>query len=156
MTQVLPPEEQVHRVERSRLFERFSYIALGFCLIVIGVLIFWGVYPYDVLDIKNPPVPTNPKQIHAAQLVFLKTNFCKLTNHKGTVQMYLVLETKEILLPVFTDESKKRCEVVDFPFLVPKDLEKGRAHVRFEIVYHVNPIRTVTEVFSSQEFEILP
>lgn len=148
--------EQIKKVKQSRFYGHFAYLGLGVCLAVIGLFLYWAVYPYDVLKIYNNPVPVEPRQVRASQLILLKPDFCKMSNVKGTVIMYLVLETKEVVLPSFTDSSEARCEVTGLPVLVPKDLEKGRAHIRFVIRYHVNPIRVETEVFASQDFEIIP
>lgn len=155
MSELLTPEEQMKKGHLSWVLYRIAFIGLGFCFLLSCLLIFWGVYPYNVLDVKNPPVPAHPQQVKAGNVVFLETDFCKHTSSQGRVNMFLILSTKEVTLPSFTDTSKKRCEVVQFPFIVPKDLEKGRAHVRFVIEYHVNPIRIITEVFSSREFEIV-
>lgn len=152
----IPPVVQEKKVNQSRFWGMFSFITIGFSFVVIGMFIFWSVYPYDVLQVKNVPLPVHPVQVRATEYVFLVTDFCKTTSHRGNVTMYLVLETKEVVLPSFSDISKARCEIVDFPVRIPKELEKGRAYVRFVIEYRVNPIRTETEIFSSQSFEILP
>lgn len=131
------------------------YSALALAGVAVAIIYYWAVVPLDIIRLNNGPVPARPPQNQANNAEIFTHNICKLTDDHGTLRISFVGNNKETFLPVMSENSPKQCnDNLDYPIVVPSDLEPGKYHVHFRATYKPNPIRTIIEEWDSQEFEI--
>ena len=142
--------------KRSRNLTWFiGYGGLSIAFIATSLILYWLSSPLDALVIKNNPVFVEPKEVEEKQPLFVTVDFCKKSKAYGIVKVYIVTQFREIPLPVYTDRLPKLCEKVTYPVLMQEMLRSSSAHLRWEIEYKLNPLRTVKIDFISQPFTII-
>jgi hypothetical protein len=147
--------DQKYKTESKHPVQWLMYGALGIIAAAVALVLYWNLVPLDVIEVRNQPIPVRPPVNSVGNAEILTHNFCKLTNDKGTVRISFVGDTREVFLPVATENSPKRCnEKVDLPVIIPQDLTPGKYHVHFRATYNPNPLRTVVEEWDSQEFNV--
>jgi hypothetical protein len=146
---------------KVRIFFIIAMITLILSFATILLVYFWTFYPYDplVLNGEKKVYTTrvkinNPgKQIENGGYLELKLNYCKTVDADADVQVYIVGITK-VPLAWPKDSSQKGCVNQILPIKMPVFLTKEPRHLEFVVDYHVNPIRTVTEVLETETFTI--
>jgi len=156
----------------------FLLSTMGLTTALMVVVIFWLVYPYEVLTFnKQPFVVLNSdvdidtidldsisKQtdrpmayIQAGQPIPVIWDFCKnaqLKSSNFTVQ----LENSVIIgLPTTSAELKQGCyKVLVRSFSAPSFMQDGEvAKLVFNVEFRVNPVRTINYRFESENFVIV-
>lgn len=149
--------QQTDDQNRSNIFNRIAFVALGISLIIIGLFAYWAAAKDDVLTIKNDPVPfrTIRPKAKADGIVFLKIDYCKNVGATGRVMASFVSQSRLVLLPVVVDNQPPQCRNAEVPIPIPHDIAPGKYRLHYRIIYNVNPLKTdIVEEFDSQEFEI--
>lgn len=153
------PEETRVKLENSHKFYILAVISilLGTLTLVLGI--FWAVFPYDPLVMKQEPVPVLSKQYNRGQSAQFKFEFCKTVNAEGEVERFLVSDDLEIRLPSYTEQLEKGCHDITSDVRIPDDgsvLVPGRYFVRFHVTYQLSPLkRTVVEDVRTEAFDIV-
>jgi len=151
--------EEQQRVKGTRSMFWILSPLLFLCLLFSGMVIWWNVRNYDILQIKGPvtvrPVTVRPDSAKGKDYIFLTIDFCKTSNAKGRATVYAVQNEQDIPLIQFNDNTEKRCEVADFPLRLPKDIPSGDTFIKMVIKYHANPVRIEDETIVSEHFTVL-
>lgn len=128
------------------------YVSLAIIALASGTVLFWLYGPSDVLRINNSPFPIKPSVQKSDNLVFMSVSYCKLLPAHGVVRRFLVSDTVRIALPLQQDNGPVTCTQAEVPLLIPKTAVPDKYHVHIDVVYHLNPVRQVTETLDSQDF----
>jgi hypothetical protein len=134
-----------------------AVVALAVIAIGIGIFMSWSFQDEKVLDVKNQPFPARTIREHptAGGVVFLKVDYCKLQEAKGTLRMSYVSQSREVFLPVVKEQGPKGCMNTELPVLIPQDLPADTYKVKFRVTYDVNPLKKgIVSEFLSQEVKI--
>lgn len=148
-------DHEVHTTT-AKAVNGLMYFALGVISVGIAFVLYWTFTGNDVLTINNEPVPVKPKVAKSEEVVNIEVNFCKHSNAPGIVTRKLVSKQTELLAPTTEDKLGPICvpnAIVPIP--IPPQTPVGTYKVVYEIEYRPNPLKTVVETFSSEEFQVV-
>lgn len=156
MNELNQPETEVRPSKKNRMVSKFAYVVLAILASAVFVFLYWSFQPADVLTVRNEPVPvrifTNGES--GENIIIMNVDYCKTVKADGRVRFSFVSKTREVFLPVGEDKQPPSCHVRDIPVIIPSDLPADTYRIKFTIIYTINPIKEVTEVFESLEFDI--
>ncbi len=118
-----------------------------------GVIGYWRLINYDVLQIDGK-IPVKPLNISAGGVVIETIKYCKSSDVPGDVELELIGKDRIVAMPGYVDHTPKGCGTVNAPIVVPNPVASGIYRVHYTITYHVNPIRTTTEEFTTEAFTV--
>jgi hypothetical protein len=126
------------------------------CIIVFSVITtYWLYFPYNVIDIKEP-ITVLTKEVKQGEICEFEITYTKHLDILGQRQVQLVngmivtleKEPEYVHLKVGKDIKYR------VGFLIPAWYPEGYCHVELTTIHHVNPLRTVVEKFSTEEFRV--
>jgi hypothetical protein len=127
-------------------------IALGGMLIVI----FWLTYPYKIADFYNKPFPilNENKIVKVGTRARYLMKYCKYTDVMPDLRKFLVNDVVfEISESVGV--ATKGCHETTTDVYISKNLPLGKFYLRTVAEYKVNPVRTISIVNYTEEFEVV-
>jgi hypothetical protein len=145
-----------HPSKTTRVINKFVVMALMAIAVSLAIFMSWS-FESTPLTVKNSPFPTRgvPPTPAANDVLILDIDYCKNTNKQGQVRASYVSETREIFMPISTEQYDKGCFREDIPIIIPADLPADTYSLRFVATYNLNPLKQRVQVeFSSQEFVI--
>lgn len=88
------------------------------------------------------------------QLTYL-FEYCK--NRNTPVEMYgYYIDTVKVAMPVVKLKSPVGCDaVISDHYKIPRILPSGKYYFEVELVYQVNPLRKVSVIYRTEEFQII-
>jgi hypothetical protein len=142
---------------RTKTLNIFSYISIVITfvfLIGVSIALFW---PYQTLDITSfKVIAENPRAAAVGQLISIEADCTKYTTLPCRYSFglldgyYQVTESGVSNLPAGHIKIKKKIKVSE-------EVPAGVYKVQFTVAYDVNPIRTITKVFvTDNTFTIEP
>jgi len=118
---------------------------------IIGLVIYWLVYPYNPVDINS--VTLQSKTVKAGGTLFYTVDRCRNTDAVVEVTRFLVDGVK-ISYPVTSAQANKGCEVNTYPISIPDYTPAGIYHFEFTYKFQVNPLRIVQITVQTEQFNI--
>lgn len=148
-----------HEVNTPRSW--LNLVAYGVLILasaIVSVLVYWSLQRGPVLEMNTAIHVVRPPLKLSAGNDFLAVNFdyCKLIGADGTVRTSFVSDKTEIFLPAATDHSPKLCSTVQVPVSIPPQLVPDTYRIKYHVVYQINPVRSSTEDYYSEPFEVTP
>lgn len=133
-----------------------GYTMLVFIFGLLAVFYYWSFYPYKPLEVLNSPVPIRPPTVQSGkdQVVIATLRGCKNGKAIPTVTRSLIGQGSVIMTPSYPGVLSKGCSTLDQAIIVPSFVTPGVYHWHWRVVYKVNPIRTETVQYDSQNFQI--
>lgn len=137
----------------NRFTYLISWIAILSAFALIGVVTAWEVYPYRLLEIKNP-TPVVNKVVKAGELLTYKVDYCKFTDLSAQVTKSFV---NDIIytMPTQLGTHGKGCGVEYISVITPKELPQGDYFLKIKFVYQVNPMREMKVEVKTEQFTII-
>ena len=140
-----------------KIIYRALYILIALAALAIGGLIY--LYAFD----GDPPVvftgdpgATDKAVYHVGDTVRVHREVCQANNIDGTLHWVLVGTKHVYPLPDSARPHTPGCKSVDVSaFVVAPTMESDVYYIDARIDFDVNPIRTRTVAWRSQEFEIV-
>lgn len=140
-------------MKKTSLTHTFIYIAFGIIVFIWLVFMFWWLYPYKIVEMKQPYEVLTP-EVKQGEILIYKQDYCKYTSKVPTVQRYFV----DGLIYAMAEASptlKEGCRTNLASILVPRNLPTGKYYMRTIVTYKVNPIRNIIFEFSTDEFRVI-
>jgi hypothetical protein len=164
MTSADSREDCASRMARHRhtVLSAVAYGALIAVAISLAVVAFWLFYPYKTVEVSQPYEITLPAAdetgLHIVEqggILSYRFTFEKFTDVPPTVRRYfidgLVFDAGTVEpVPV---EMGSGLRVSEVP--IPKTLPPGDYFIEAEVVYQVNPIRSITHIFLTEPFTVV-
>lgn len=142
---------------RQRIVNKLLFLSLFVAALGIAQFLYWSFQSEAVLKVNNEPFPSRVVKDGPENkgILILNVDYCKDIAVEGNLRMSFVSQTREIFLPLTREKGEEGCQKVDFPVLLPKELQPDKYFVRFRAVYDINPLKkNVVSEFKSQEFEL--
>lgn len=138
--------------------DKLKHIYLYICLTIItsGSLLigYWSLFPGEIIEF-NKQVTVDKKEYRPGDRIVYDLSYCKKVNMTGTVYRSLLNGTRTSFTPM-TNSLPVGCRQVKVNDLViPEYSDEGLYHLEATVEYKVNPIRTFTASWKSEEFKII-
>lgn len=154
-------QEQItrHRLKREFDHRLGFYIAAALLLVslsIIALILFWTLYPFRVLEIRNSPVPVVEERVEAGKLVYALHNYCKFSDAEGLLERRIVSDSTSLALPGIPERTKAECRnEVLVPAVVPPQARPGTYRIHHKVTYKVNPLKSLVYEWDSQPFRVV-
>ena len=148
------PQVSIKRIDKW--FHKIAWlVVVGTALILLG-LSYWLYWPYKVVEVKNSPYPilNANKQVEVGTLLKHQVEYCKYVDLQSTTTRQFV-NNLIFTMPDTVQNNELGCHTIVANTLVPMELPPGKYYLRIIKNYKVNPIRTITETFRTEEFEVV-
>ena len=139
---------------KSRLLHSLanSTIILAFVLLLLGFS--WLYWPYKVADVKSP-AKVLTKTVYAGEAMKYEIDFCSYSNTPATLSRRLV-NGVIFTLPTITTFPDKGCRKdVVATTVIPETLPQGMYYLEVTAIHKVNPLRTITVTWRTEEFHVI-
>lgn len=142
------------QTKAQRILRYFLYAIVGMGVGVAVLFLFWLIQSPTVLQIKNSPFPIRPPVVSQDDIIWVKANYCKLSDVSGELVVRLIGKRSIIRLPYSNDNQKAGCVDRELPIPVPEYATDDVYYIQFDATYQVNPIKTQVVTMRSQEFTV--
>lgn len=129
-----------------------AWITLGTCYFIIGLIVYWSVYPYNPLTFKKPFEIKNMVVKQGGYLEYI-SDYCKNLELPSVISRSFINGIVYTTPSAITDR-KSGCNQLTIGVHVPDELPPGKYHLEVVYRYEVNPIRTITVKNVSDEFYV--
>jgi hypothetical protein len=124
-------------------------LVLGF----VGTTSFWLIYPYKVITINQQPIPVTPKIAKMGSTIYMTIDYCKFMDVTARVEKQFI-DSLVYSTPTIFVNNPLGCHTNTINVLIPYGLAPETYIIKQTYTYQVNPLRTVTAVTKSEEFQI--
>lgn len=137
----------------DRTLKPLALVTLSMMVLLVGLVTFWLVYPYNVTDYKGE-FKTDFTEYTQGDMTFYTVKYCKYMDIKPEVTKHFVDGL------IFNAEETSAnltlgCKTQGVPLHIPMTLPPGRYQLKVELKYKVNPIRTITITNKSNWFTVV-
>lgn len=140
-------------MKKKKLTHTLVYIAFGIIVFIWLIFMFWWLYPYKPIKMKQP-FELITSEVKQGGLLTYKQDYCKNTKVMPTVQRYfidgLIYATGEV-----SPTLKEGCRNNIASIQIPRNLPVGEYYMKTVVSYKVNPIRVITYEFSTDKFKVI-
>lgn len=131
----------------------FSIITLLSGFMLVGVYMYWTLYPYKILDVRSV-YGVQTKTVKQGDMLVFKRNVEKLHNIDAEVNCSFVDGL------VYNLPSRRSTTTVGYDnttqaVIVPSTLPVGIYKYTCKLDFQVNPIRTVSYTITTDTFEVI-
>ena len=138
----------------NKFFYYISYITILSALFLIGLVLFWMVYPYRILEFQDAKFPVLSKKVVQGGSLNYYAAYCKYANIPSLLTRSF---TNGILytMPSMTTNNPTGCHKVMAIVAIPKELPVGTYQMKLLYEYDPNPIRHITIEMYTEKFEVI-
>jgi hypothetical protein len=149
------------------MFDRIGYwtmenkltsIALNIILVgmigLIGLIAYWGFRPYNILEYETCDLQTVKESYEVGEVLDFRLQFCKKGNYTATI-IRSFHDGVVYMFPALTSKLDEGCYDYYANTTVVPNVQSGTYTYKTQWEYRVNPIRTVTYEFTSNEFRVV-
>lgn len=138
------------------LWHAFAIATLASSMAFVGVVLYWTLEPFGkpVITIKNDRIAVEPKLVKAGDTTYLIYSFCKNGKPQSAKVRRYLKDELVYFLPTLESNVQPGCQDYRVPLDIPKNLPPDKYTYNVEIEYRVNPIKTNTYYFTSDEFVV--
>lgn len=130
-----------------------ALIGFGMIVIIWVIFMFWSIYPYKTTVNKQPYKVIN-KVVKQGDLLLYEMDYCKYTNIIPTVHRQFI-DGIIYSTPESTAQLKKGCGIIINSVRVPITLPPGDYYMKAVVTFQVNPIRTISKEFLTEQFKVI-
>jgi len=129
--------------------------SLNIFIMIIGIIILYFLYyPYNPLVFNDLEFPVVNKVIHQGDMLYYHSNYCKYMDLSALVTRTFANNIL-YLTPSTITNRPMGCNNIVIGVLVPPELPIGSYQIKMRYDFRVNPIRTITILENTEEFEVL-
>lgn len=132
---------------------------IGLSIVIAFVIM--TLYPYKTLEVNVQPMPVIRETYMVGEKVEYRVDYCRYTEGSAEVSRFIVKHDQSIttgekrLLGTLTSNFPTGCDlVVASTQPIPENTADGRYFIEVVVKYKINPFRTITNTFVTEDFEI--
>lgn len=143
----------------------FSWIAIVGMMFMIGTLLYWHLYPYKVIEVREPAKVLNAQTamvdgqllptVKRGGVLSFKLEYTKHIPVTARVRRQLVND-RTICLMEGAGQAKMGENSVIIDVMIPPNMFPGKYRLQTFYEYDVNPIRSLKYEYYTEWFEVLP
>jgi hypothetical protein len=140
--------------KKMTLLGVMSILTLIVAGLILVLLFYWGVYPYDPLTVNKAEIINTNSTVTQGDILAIKLNYTKRNDVPGLgVRSFVDGIVYQVppapgMLPVGT-------HTVIREITIPESLPPGEYYLNNTVLFKMNPIRTVTEVWNTPNFKVV-
>lgn len=131
----------------------YAYSTLGIAAAFVLLILYWLIYPLKTLDVKGV-ASVDRKVVVAGDSLVYSFEYCRYTDKPAEITRQFIddiIYTTEAITVI----EKERCDERDVLVRIPSSLPPDRYHIKVISRIKVNPIKTITTEFITEEFEVV-
>lgn len=140
---------------KMKIINAGSFAVLFAAFVFLVVLIFWEVYPYNVLTINKRPLEVVNREVKIGEILQYRLDYCKNKDYRVTIKRKFQ-DGLLYALPDIETTNPVGCRVQTIGLEIPHSLPPGEYIMLTEYVYRVNPVRDVVYRTHTEKFTVLP
>ena len=150
-----------NRTVWSQTFLFSAWAGIVSAVLLAATAICWMVVPYKGLTVTPRPFAVDNHRVEQESLVRYTVRYCVdgTIPVPVTVNRELELQAADSTVfsvaPPISYEITERCEVRTLLIGIPSYLPPGKYHIHSMTELRVNPLRTIRQKFSSEEFQVV-
>ena len=117
-------------------------------MLYIGYQLFYPVIPFVINTI---PVKVITKEVKPGDTLIYEVDYCRYDGRTATVYRSFLGETN-IATPSVASVSVLGCHTAKIPISVPDVTPPGTYHLGVNVKFQINPLRTETVSFHTEDF----
>ena len=137
----------------NKFFKIYSCLVLLTAFVVMFVIGFWLMYPYNPLVIKSNYLPTDKVSYRAGESLSYTLDYCKNVD-KTVLVSRAFIDGVVYSLPDITANNTVGCNKVRIWMIVP-NLPDGTYKIKISYTYQLNPLREITITTYTNEFQVI-
>lgn len=131
------------------------YILLLLAIILLSYTLFSLLYPFNVAEIKNNPVPTDKQFYYPGERIIYTLDSCVYIGGPTVITKSFIDDIVYILPSINVNQYKGCRKETISSTIIPHNLPPGKYHLLFRAEHEINTFRQVTIEWQTQEFEVL-
>jgi hypothetical protein len=136
----------------KKLTKWIPSVIIGMAIILILVLTYWGIYPYNPLELSN--VKLDRTEVNRGEHIKISADYCKNTESSADLFISFIDGLVYNPQPQVID-LESGCHSAVLSVYIPKNIPTGKFMIKGVFRYKVNPIRSIDVNHLSREFNII-
>ena len=129
-------------------------LVVGFML--VGQVAYWEFWPMEVAEFTSPGRILNTgKVVEAGHVLQYEVKGCFFRNVNNVAVQRALVDSFVYNLPVLNTKPRIGCIQEVRTLMIPKTFFSGKFHVTVDMVFQVNPLRTVDVHMQTEDFTIV-
>lgn len=142
-------------MKSTRCNEILLNMTLVVILIMVGVILYWQIYPYKVLEAKEGNYSLDKTVYKQGEDFNIHFEICKNMDIEEDVYGKFI-DGVIYSIPENSSDFETGCYSTYISSVsIPDNLPTGSYVYEETIIYRVNPIRNITYTFTTPEFEVV-
>lgn len=143
-----------YKMGNSKHFGAILNFLLVFMIVLVGIILYWGLYPYNVVDYKVDYFEMTKEEYKVGEQLTYRTAFCKHGGYSA-ITTRVLKDGVSYLFPAQNSTSLEGCyDFISSSTEVP-NVPEGQYIFEMTVTYQVNPIRTISYTKESKPFMIV-
>lgn len=138
----------------TRLFLLLGWIAVLGGLLLVGVITYWELWPYNPLTFTAKTFPVLTPTVKQGGVVQFTVDYCKHVSLSAT-NSHAFVNSIIYATPETTTSRQIGCHSITINVIVPDELPVGRYHLQNIYKYQVNPLRAIVIEHDTDEFQVI-
>lgn len=138
-----------------RLLYYLSWLTLITSTLFIGLLGYWLLYPYKVIEYKNLPHKVDKSVYKPGEQIILNVDFCRYLPIVPTINRSFTDGIIYNLHGSVSPTNEVGCFERKVIINVPSTLPSGEYHITSNYRFKVNPIRTIEITTVTENFKVI-
>lgn len=141
-------------MKQNNLFNLFAYLSTLSGIAFIFLILFWLIYPYKTITFNSVEFPINKTVVKQGGTISYSVDYCKYINSPATVTRSFI-NALIYVTPSTINERPMGCNVLNIQVVVPQELPPGNYYMQMNYQYQVNPIRKISILHNTEEFQVI-
>ncbi len=139
---------------REQIIQRIAYAIIFLAIVCIAIASYWLFYPYKTYVVNSNPLPIISETVKSGQKVTLLFDRCNYTDKVAHIEKQLVGRDIQIDLPTLDRAIGTGCSTKKVDINLPKINNVGLYHIHYKMTWQLNPLRTESIEFDTDDFQI--
>ena len=129
----------------------YFIVVLAIFMAYVGCLMF---YPYETYTLHTSPMEVLNPVVKAGDCITIKVDATRHTNKPADVTLQLVNDSV-ILLPTMRSAMPAGPQDLEWKLRIPKYADAGHYKLISTLTFQMNPLRTISNRFETEMFEVV-